>query len=79
MNTNPRIRGKITKVNKEKGYGFITSKEKPFVKIFFYWEELKPTSKPFLELEKHMEVEFDLINWRDSGQWRAIRIEVIEK
>lgn len=74
--TENRIRGRIFKLS-EAGYGFITSKDIKFTRIFFHWTALNPTSPKFTELHKGMRVEFTPVEVPDKG-WRAIRIEVIE-
>lgn len=71
----PKYRGKITKIHQD-GWGFISSKDKPFTRIFFHWSGLKHTTKNFTELHKGMHVEFELISYKDMG-WRAINIEVL--
>lgn len=71
--------GKIMKLNKSEaggGYGFISSKDIPFTRIFFHWSGLVPDTLPFLELEDGMEVEFKPIRWND-GRYRAIKVRVI--
>lgn len=61
-----RIRGRISWINKTKGYGFITSLDIPFEKIYFYWEFLNSDVK-FLTLRRKDEVEFDVIDSPDRG------------
>lgn len=76
----PRIEGKIIKLDPT-GYGFITSRQKPFTRIFFHWSGLLPTTKNFLELRKGMKLEFDCVRYIDKGidkGWRAHKIEVKE-
>lgn len=73
-------KGKIMKLNQKVeggGYGFISSKDIPFVRIFFHWTGLLPDTTPFLELKEDMEVEFKPIRWND-GRYRAIKIRVLE-
>lgn len=72
-----RVAGKIIKISKD-GWGFITSKEIPFTRIFFHWTGLKQETLKFTELEKEMHVEFTPIEIPDKG-WRALKIEVIMK
>lgn len=72
-----RIVGKIIKVQHEKGWGFIASKEIPFTRIFFHWTSLNQDTAHFTELKKGMEVEFTPIELTDKGV-RAIKIDVLE-
>lgn len=72
-----RYIGKITGINKTRGYGFISSKEIPFTRIFFHWTGLLNETINFLELEKGMEVEFETTEFPDKGT-RATRIDVFE-
>ncbi len=74
---NKRCRGKIFKIL-PKGYGFITSKEIPFTRIFFHWSALLPNTLNFAELKEGMQVEFTPITVHDKGT-RAIRIAVVQK
>lgn len=71
-----RIQGKIIKIAKEGGWGFISSKEKKFTRIFFHWSSLNQDTLHFTELRKGMTVEFELSQYQDKG-WRAIKIEVV--
>ncbi|HEY4698987.1 MAG TPA: cold shock domain-containing protein [Nitrososphaerales archaeon] len=74
---NGRITGRIIKISPS-GWGFISSRAKPFTRIFFHWSGLLPTTKNFKELTTGMSVEFELVDYKDKG-WRAFRIGVIEK
>lgn len=65
--------GKIVKLS-PKGWGFITSPEKPFTRIFFHWSGLSQKIN-FLDLKRDMVVSFDLITFQDKGI-RAIKIEL---
>jgi len=71
-----RIIGKIIKVA-DNGWGFITSKEIKFTRIFFHWTSLKQDTLNFKSLKKGMQVEFTPSEVVGKG-WRAIRIKVIE-
>lgn len=71
-----RMRGKITRVD-PKGFGFITSKEIPYTRIFFHWSGLLQTTRNFKDLDKGMWVEFNPFLIRDKG-YRALRIEVVD-
>jgi cold shock CspA family protein len=85
MNNAERISGKIITVNKLRGYGFISSKQVPFTKIYFHWTNLVADTVPFTELKKGDPVEFKLIeNFIDRKTNeemgpRALNIEVLEK
>lgn len=71
-----RLKGKIIKVSKE-GYGFITSIEIPFTRIFFHWSALEPKTKKFTELRSGMKVSFVPFITDEKG-YRAIKILVEE-
>jgi len=71
-----RVKGKIFKLSDE-GYGFISSHEIPFTRIFFHWSSLKQNTKKFTELKVGDVVEFTPVEVKDKGT-RAIRISVIE-
>lgn len=71
-----RIIGKIIKVSDE-GWGFISSKEVKFTRIFFHWTSLKQDTLKFQELKNGMKVEFTPVEVQDKG-WRAIKIRVIK-
>jgi len=68
--------GKIIKLSPD-GWGFISSKDKPFTRIFFHWTALNGDTLNFTELHKGMTLEFELVA-QDRG-WRAIKIDVIDK
>jgi cold shock CspA family protein len=70
-----RVIGKIIKVS-EDGWGFISSKEIKFTRIFFYWTSLKQDTLKFRELRNGMKVEFTPVEVQDKG-WRAIKIRVV--
>lgn len=70
-----RVTGKIIKIS-DKGWGFITSKDVAFTRIFFHWTSLKQDTLKFVELRKDMKVEFVPIEVKDKG-WRAIKIKVL--
>lgn len=67
--------GKIFHLNKEKGWGFLTSHDVPFVRIYFHWSALIQKTKKFLELNIGDEVEFEV---KESEQGTtAIRMKVV--
>lgn len=70
-----RFTGKIIHLA-EDGWGFITTPEIRFVRIFFHWTGLKPGQPNFKELTKGMQVEFAIKEYPDRGI-RAIKIEVV--
>jgi cold shock CspA family protein len=70
-----RVRGKIIHLSPT-GWGFISTPELPFTRIFFHWTSLSPKDH-FIELRKGMEVEFTPKDYQDKGI-RAIRTEVIK-
>jgi cold shock CspA family protein len=71
-----RMNGKIIHLSAA-GWGFITSEDIKFERIFFHWTGLDQDTKRFPELEKGMKVEFTPKEYDDKG-WRAIRIKVVE-
>lgn len=75
-----RMTGKITKLDlgDKGGWGFISSKQKKFTRIFFHWSALTQDTLNFVELKKGMEVEFTPVEVPEKG-WRAIRVRVIEQ
>lgn len=72
-----RITGKVIKVSKE-GYGFISSKEVPFTRIFFHWTSLQANTMRFTDLRAGMKVSCVAYEVEDKG-WRAIKIKVEEE
>ncbi len=70
-----KIIGKIIKIDK-KGYGFITSVEIPFTRIFFHWTALDKDSPNYTQLKIGMRVRFTPIELINKG-WRAINVEVL--
>lgn len=74
--TDRRVVGRIIKVSKL-GWGFISSKEIEFTRIFFHWTALQQNTLPFLELKSGMKVEFTPIEIPDKG-YRAIHVRVLE-
>lgn len=74
--------GKIIKVQKEKGFGFIISKDHKFIKFFFHWTGLIQTTIPFEQLKEGMKVKFiPIMESADKEKHRgprAIQIEVIQ-
>lgn len=73
--TEERVTGKIIYLD-EKGYGFITSQDIKFTRIFFHWTSLRQDTLKFTQLQKGMIVEFTPKENTDKGT-RAIKIKVI--
>lgn len=71
-----KIAGRIIKVSKS-GWGFISSKEIEFTRIFFHWTALQQDTLPFLELRTGMIVEFIPLQIPGKG-WRAIHVTVTD-
>jgi cold shock CspA family protein len=72
-----KIVGRIIKVSKG-GWGFISSRDIEFTRIFFHWTALKQDTLPFLELHTGMMVEFVPVQIPGKG-WRAIHVTVLER
>ena len=73
-----RVIGKIIKLELNGGWGFISSQDIKFTRIFFHWSSLTQNTLRFDKLEKGMLVSFVPIEVEGKGI-RAIKIEVIEK
>jgi cold shock CspA family protein len=72
-----RVTGKIIKVSDD-GWGFISSKEIKFTRIFFHWTSLKQDTLKFTELKNGMRVEFTPVELEGKG-FRAIKIRVLNE
>ncbi len=72
-----RVIGRIIKVSKA-GWGFISSKEIEFTRIFFHWTALTQDTLTFPELKTGMMVEFSPVKIPLKG-WRAVQIRVMQK
>ena len=72
-----RAIGKIIKVS-ENGWGFISSKDIKFTRVFFHWTSLVQDTLHFTELRKGMRVEFTPSHVEGKG-WRAIKIRVLDE
>lgn len=68
--------GRIIKLAPD-GWGFISSKDIPFTRIFFHWTSLRQDTLKFLQLKAGMNVEFIPAHSDDKGT-RAIKIKVID-
>jgi cold shock CspA family protein len=76
QDNNNRAIGRIIKVS-EKGWGFISSKDIEFTRIFFHWTALSQATLGFKEIRTGMKVEFTPVQIPGKG-WRAIHIRVVE-
>lgn len=78
-----RIVGKIIRTD-PRGYGFITSEEIPFERIFWHWTSLTFDTLKFPDIRRGMKVEFvprhqgKDENNKDKG-YKAIRISIIDE
>jgi len=76
--TDPKkVIGKVIKVSKD-GWGFISSREIQFTRIFFHWTSLRQDTLSFPDLKTGMTVEFTPLQIEGKG-WRAMHVRVIEK
>lgn len=73
-----KIEGKIISINPTKGYGFISSRDIPFTRIFFHWSALRADTVHFTKLEIGMKVEFRLVEVPGRG-YRAVQVSVLDK
>lgn len=73
-----KLNGKIIKVSKDEGWGFISSRDIAFTRIFFHWTALVQDTLKFTELKTGMHVEFTPMEVQEKG-WRAIHVKVIER
>jgi len=71
-----RIMGKIIKISDE-GWGFISSKDIKYTRIFFHWTALRQDTLKFDKLRNGMKVEFTPIEVEGKG-WRAAKVRVIK-
>ena len=71
-----RFIGKIIHLSNS-GWGFITSEDVKFERIFFHWTGLEQDTLRFPNLTNGMKVEFTPKEYEDRGL-RAIKIKVIE-
>jgi len=72
-----KLTGRIIKVSKA-GWGFISSREIEFTRIFFHWTSLQQDTLGFKELKTGMHVEFTPLQVDGKG-YRAIHVRVIPK
>ena len=69
--------GRIIRVSKA-GWGFISSKDIQFTRIFFHWTALRQDTLTFTELHTGMYVEFTPLQVPSKG-YRALHVRVIDK
>jgi cold shock CspA family protein len=74
--TEKRSSGRIIKLSDE-GWGFISSKDIPFTRIFFHWTSLKQNTLNFKELKVGMKVEFTPNEVPGKG-FRGVKVEVLK-
>jgi len=78
-----RIVGKIIRTD-PRGYGFITSEEIPFERIFWHWTSLTFDTLKFPSIRRGMKVDFvprhqgQDENGKDKG-YKAIKITIIDE
>lgn len=77
MDNETKAVGKIIKVHKT-GWGFISSRDIEFTRIFFHWTALKQDTLRFPELRTGMYVEFTALEIPGKG-YRAMNIRVVER
>ena len=70
-----RVTGRIIKVS-DNGWGFISSKEIRFTRIFFHWTALRQDTLKFTELKTGMIVEFTPVEVQGKGV-RAVHVRVM--
>lgn len=75
--TDTKVVGRIIKVSKT-GWGFISSKDIEFTRIFFHWTALRQDTLSFPELKTGMMVEFTPLKIEGKG-YRAVHVKVIDK
>jgi cold shock CspA family protein len=69
--------GRIIKISKE-GWGFISSRDIEFTRIFFHWTSLIQGTYRFPDLRTGMIVEFTPMEIPGKG-WRAVHVRVIQR
>lgn len=73
--TNERVVGKITKVQRKEGWGFIQSDDQLFRRFHFFWSALLPSETEFTDLNVGSKVEFT--PKKDQNGWHALQIKVM--
>lgn len=77
MNEPRRVIGRIIKLSNN-GWGFISSKEIKFTRIFFHWTSLLQDTLGFMDLKTGMMAEFTPIEVPGRG-FRAIHVKIVER
>lgn len=77
MESETKVIGRVIKVHKT-GWGFISSKDIEFTRIFFHWTALRQDTLKFPELKTGMHVEFTPVEIPGKG-FRAVHVRVIDK
>lgn len=77
MTDSSRLTGRVIKISKT-GWGFISSKEIEFTRIFFHWTQLTQDTLKFTDIRIGMQVEFTPVQIPVKG-WRAVHVRVIPK
>ena len=72
-----KVIGRIIKLS-EDGWGFISSRDIKFTRIFFHWTHLRQDTLPFPDLKVGMFVEFTPLQLPGKG-FRALHIRHIER
>lgn len=72
-----KVVGRVIKVSKT-GWGFISSRDIEFTRIFFHWTALRQDTVKFPELKTGMHVEFTPLEIPGKG-YRAVHVRVIDK
>lgn len=76
MTETVKVIGRVIKVHST-GWGFITSKDIKFTRIFFHWTHLRQDTLKFTDLHAGMIVEFTPVETPGKG-FRAVHIRVID-
>jgi cold shock CspA family protein len=76
MTESVKVIGRIIKVS-DTGWGFISSKDIKFTRIFFHWTHLRQDTLPFPDIRTGMMVEFTPLQLPGKG-YRAVHIRVID-
>ena len=72
-----RIEGKVILVNR-RGFGFISSKEILYTRIYFHWTNLVPQTINFSEIKRGDPVDF-ILEKKNDGTYKAIKVDVLER
>lgn len=77
MTEETKVIGRIIKLSKF-GWGFISSRDIEFTRIFFHWTALRQDTLGFKELKTGMYAEFIPVRTPDKG-YRAIHMRIVDK